>query len=106
VPKGQNVTKWPLIGSHPGDSRLPFVSRREAARSQGENLWPPRKSLTNPRDEEIQTFDTPGRSSAYAIWGIPVKHRYTAPMDWDTVACVVFVGYIQIVRGDFAQNGK
>ena len=64
------------------------------------------KVVDDPRDEEIQTFDTPGRSWAYAIWGIPVEHRYTATMDWDTVACVVFVGYIQIVRGDFAQNGK
>ena len=50
---------------------------RQRADGARENLWPPRKLLTNPRDEEILTFDAPGRSWAYAIWEIPDKEAFT-----------------------------
>ena len=32
------------------------------------DLKPPQEPLTDPRDEEILTFDTPGRSWECAIW--------------------------------------
>ena len=53
------------------------ITVRQRADGARENLWPPRKLLTNPRDEEILTFDAPGRSWTYAIWEIPDKEAFT-----------------------------
>lgn len=44
---------------------IPIRRRADGARK---DLNPPRKPLTNPRDEETLTFDAPGRSWGYPIW--------------------------------------
>ncbi len=59
------------------DTRVKAVSGTVTARQEGDgarkDLKPPRKSLTDPRDEEILTFDAPGRAWAYAIWEMSVQ---------------------------------
>ena len=44
---------------------------RRVADGAPKDVKPPQEPLTDPRDEGILTFDVPGPSWEYAIWGMP-----------------------------------